>query len=496
MAPSSSADSVINSSFTVKNWVAHVNGSLDQDLESVTEHSFSIFQVPGNLRSQNPEAYAPQLIAIGPLHHFKPELYPMQTFKLAAAKRAHSSLHLPSFPEFVRCLSTLLPAIRCSYDKHLEISDEALAWILAIDGLFLLDYLHNYGELRHSSRRHFLDSSERKVNGDSVVKDVLMLENQIPLSLLMEVETKYADSSISEPLTVLLFDFCCKLSPFDLHETYPDVGLIEPRHLLDVMYQLIWLKDKPLDERARMGRTTKAAIRIAEEFVADLWDEAKDANIGLIQSVAAPVDRVVRLSKALGISDRLRKAIGEDEEEVLLPTASQLRSVGLQFGCTRDGIRSLRYDTNLKMLWLPAFTWNPNCEVLIRNLVAYELMAKSENLIVNRWVQLMSCLVRSAADVMMLKEERIIVLPTDTEDGKIVELFAGMAGSGNPEDKTGFDDHVKGVNELYNSHRKIKMSKVVKKYLKVSWDVAKVMAAVLLLVMLGVQTFCDVYKCH
>ncbi|CAL1385284.1 unnamed protein product [Linum trigynum] len=72
----------------------------------------------------------------------------------------------------------------------------------------------------------------------------------------------------------------------------------------------------------------------------------------------------------------------------------------------------------------------------------------------------------------------------------MVELFAGMAGSGDPEDKTGFDDYVKGVNEHYNSHRKIKMPKVVKKYMNVSWGVAKVMAVVLLLAMLAVQTFC------
>ncbi|CAN1265387.1 Putative UPF0481 protein At3g02645 [Linum perenne] len=509
MASSSSSSSIINPTFTEQKWLSSINTTLKLDLETLTETTtFTIFNLPDSLKSTSPESYTPQLIAVGPIHQFNPELYPMQTIKLAAAKRSQSLLHLPDFQSLVDSISRFVPKIRASYDKHFEIGDEAMSWIAAVDGLFLLDHLRRDCEPGRVGRvgRVFRDSGERKNGRDAVRRDLVKLENQIPLFLLKEMVANCSDSGTGIGagdegfrLTRSVVEFCRNLSPFDIHEPLIEIE-IEQQHLLGFLYQLIWLKEK---DRRRLIPQGRAAIqKIASEFIVDLWEEAKTSDdFALIQSVANPIDRAIRLSKTLGISSKLRKLIAEEDEQVLIPTASKLKAVGIEFCCSRDGIRSLDFDPGSKMFRVPGFAWNSGCcEVVMRNLVAYESMAKAESLVVNRYVEIMGCLVQSVADVKLLKEEGIILFAGEEakdQEEAVLEFFKGITTTVHPNrnDKTVFDDHIKAVNEHYNNHRRIKMGKMVKSYLKVSWDVAKVIAAVLLLVMLGVQTFCDVYKC-
>lgn len=57
-------------------WVVEISKILKHQLE--TEHirpSVSIFQVPDTITTKNPEAYEPQQVGLGPIHHFRPGPY-------------------------------------------------------------------------------------------------------------------------------------------------------------------------------------------------------------------------------------------------------------------------------------------------------------------------------------------------------------------------------------------------------------------------------------
>jgi len=79
-------------------WVVQIRRSLQDDGaggggdDDDNGIPVSVFNVPKQLRVHKPEAYTPQFIALGPYHHWRPELYEMERYKLAAARRAQRRL--------------------------------------------------------------------------------------------------------------------------------------------------------------------------------------------------------------------------------------------------------------------------------------------------------------------------------------------------------------------------------------------------------------------
>ena len=68
-------------------WVINIRKTLEEEVEEDGEFAVSIFSVPKLLMASDPDSYVPQQVAIGPYHYWRPELYEMQRYKIAAAKR-------------------------------------------------------------------------------------------------------------------------------------------------------------------------------------------------------------------------------------------------------------------------------------------------------------------------------------------------------------------------------------------------------------------------
>ena len=135
----------LNPNFDESRWIIRIRRTLEEALENNTDFPVSIFSVPKTLRSSDPDAYTPQQVAIGPYHYRRPELYDMEMYKLAAAKRAQR--HINGNHEFkyvVDQLKELELKIRACYHKFLNFSNEIVAWMMAIDSSFLLEFLQIY----------------------------------------------------------------------------------------------------------------------------------------------------------------------------------------------------------------------------------------------------------------------------------------------------------------------------------------------------------------
>ena len=82
-------------------WVVRIRQSLEEGAaggdgdgdgdDDDTSIPVSVFNVPKALRVHKPEAYTPQLIALGPYHHWRPELYEMERYKLASSTSSGGS---------------------------------------------------------------------------------------------------------------------------------------------------------------------------------------------------------------------------------------------------------------------------------------------------------------------------------------------------------------------------------------------------------------------
>ncbi|GFS35768.1 hypothetical protein Acr_00g0041890 [Actinidia rufa] len=100
-----------------------------------------------------------ELIGLGPYHHFQPELYEMERCKLAAARRLQKQFNRLEFKYLVAKLNLVEQYVRACYHKYLDIEGDTLAWIMAIDGLFLLDFFST-----STTTTYLVDSTGRKLS--------------------------------------------------------------------------------------------------------------------------------------------------------------------------------------------------------------------------------------------------------------------------------------------------------------------------------------------
>ncbi|KAA8535246.1 hypothetical protein F0562_030249 [Nyssa sinensis] len=172
-----------NSSSGELRWVDHMSRIIHNDVKiDINELGGCIFEVPKSIRSFKPEAYTPQLLALGPYHHFLPELYQMQLAKLYAAKEVLKLDQLLNFEQLmIDDPKELELPIRVFYNKYLNLDPNTLAWILAIDGLFLLHFF----SIDMHNEDHFA-GGKLKIN--AVIADIMMLEDQIPIILLERIQ--------------------------------------------------------------------------------------------------------------------------------------------------------------------------------------------------------------------------------------------------------------------------------------------------------------------
>jgi len=241
--------SILNSESDEDHWVIQIN-----EMASETNHSIlkkipvCIFQVPKSLSSAKPEAFAPQFIAIGPYTHFRPELYPLERFKVFAAKAVLDHFQKHDLKQVVEEFRDTATFIRASYHKYLDLKDETLLYAMAIDALFLLNFFHNYLSEKFSGS--FMMGLEDRVHlrgvkltKDAVIRDILMVENQIPTYSLLKIlvfESSEPAHSVQEYLGSMLLSFCCQHSPLKLTHTLTCSEAVSKHcHVLDLMYHLV-----------------------------------------------------------------------------------------------------------------------------------------------------------------------------------------------------------------------------------------------------------------
>ncbi|CAK9147598.1 unnamed protein product [Ilex paraguariensis] len=171
----------------------------------------------------------------------------MQRYKVAAAQRTQKQLQNLKFQHVVEKLIKYGPRIRASYDKYLDFNGETLAWMMAVDASFLLEFLQIFAfkqgkELTRVSSRmsHLVDVAGRKSAYNAILRDIVMLENQIPLFLLRKMlKIQFSSMELAENMLVsMLMGLGKELSPFKFLEEHPHLQISKRAHLLDVLYHV------------------------------------------------------------------------------------------------------------------------------------------------------------------------------------------------------------------------------------------------------------------
>ncbi|XP_034704246.1 putative UPF0481 protein At3g02645 [Vitis riparia] len=537
-----------NSSFDELEWVIQIRRTLDEELEDNSEVPVCIFNVPKTLMATKPDCYVPQEVALGPYHRWRPELYEMERYKLAAAKRIQKHLQSLKFHSLVDQLTKHEPRNRACYHKFLEFNGETLAWMMAIDASFLLEFLQVYamkeGRMltRVSSRMsHLVDYAGTKSAHNAILRDMVMLENQIPLLVLRQV-LEFQFSSLDQAddmLCSMLTGFGQDLCPFGMMENLPKIQVEEYAHLLDFLYHLIVPRSKEPSEIIEVENENESKEGKEESFgdfsyvqqlFEEIWKLLSKLNCGPVRILkriifSKPVKVILKLPWTI-VSNLPGFAIlkqpveyfffSQDKEEnkpengnsksnssivkpplieeITIPSVSELSKSGVRFLPINGGISSITFDAKMVTLYLPTVSLDVNTEVTLRNLVAYESSNASGPLVITRYTELMNGIIDTKEDAKFLRE-RGIVLNRLKSDEEVANLWNGMSRSIRLTKVPFLDKVIEDVNKYHSGRWKVKAGKFMKRYVFVSWQFLTFLAAILIVLLMTLQAFCSVYSC-
>ncbi|XP_071728536.1 UPF0481 protein At3g47200-like [Rutidosis leptorrhynchoides] len=139
----------------------------------------SIFKVPTELIDISPESYIPQVVSIGPLHRAATHVQAFEARKATYLNDLLGWLDLPHEPTLEECVQKVTGSInyiKQSYNEMVSYTDVELAHMMVMDGFFILEFIY---KVKDKDIDSFL--------GESIMKDLLKLENQIPFFVLQDL---------------------------------------------------------------------------------------------------------------------------------------------------------------------------------------------------------------------------------------------------------------------------------------------------------------------
>ncbi|KAK7256980.1 hypothetical protein RIF29_30629 [Crotalaria pallida] len=567
-----------------------------------------VYRVPKALSSTKPEAFTPQFVGLGPYHHNRQDVIIKQKRKEAAAKRVLKDFfpsELEAFTSADKLVTELMELkiatdIRESYESGIAFEDDdSILYSAIVDALFLYNSLRGLViteqdqstntvkkfELQDSILIGFhemiplVNAVGKEETKNAIIRDVFMLENQIPISVLKQIirVINISHPDVNEDVGSKLLDFCRSFSPLvKIKQLSNKSEAVEHVHMLGLMYHLIVTAPKDADsdtsdpkpERPKYWPETMTnpwanpspdscfplgcqlllmflffifqlslvwisvilqiilfCIGMGLLFLVSLFIQ------GLLFLLVKPIFRLLGflvgklkylaelcypalewISSIVNISgipfpESLKKLVAqatkacqtcmeESTQEtihVTIPSVTELHQAGIHFQPAKGGVSAIDFKEKECNFCLPMIRVNVNSDVIIRNLMAYESLTKSDSLIFTRYIELMRAIIDTEEDVKLLVDEKII--QTELTHKEVADLFNGMSKSITPTNAKHLEDVIKKVNDKFDSTARQKLSKFVTKYVYPLRHFLAVFWALALVVLTAVQTYCSFYGC-
>lgn len=249
-------------------------------------------------------------------------------------------------------------SIRNEYDTELACKlDEKLAYMLALDASFIVEILLSTADPEYQSgfNVYYCGRVPRPLR-KSILQDFVLLENQIPLSLLLKVirmdKDCESDAKAEQTLGSLVTKIARELLPFYMlpEDSYASLmrNIATQKHLLDCLYGIVTHGG---------ARSTKFNLK---------------------------------------------------EKPTHFPCAVDLHQCGVAFKAISPGnMSSVKFDYRKAILYVPKVRVGDDTERLFRNLIAYESHLVDEVGVLS-YLRFMNSLVDSEADVALLVQKGII----------------------------------------------------------------------------------------
>ncbi|CDO99352.1 unnamed protein product [Coffea canephora] len=419
-----------------------ISASLNEKLSGRSQLSNEkcIFRVHDRLRRHNPQAYEPEIVAIGPYHHGKSKLQNMEEHKL---RYLQGLLHRRGETSVERYIEALLPlegrARRC-YAEEISLSKDDFVEMMCLDGCFLIETLRK-------SQQHNLRNDEDPIFqmdwlGLSVGRDLFLFENQLPLFVLVQLfdMTKFAESENLSDLAIPYFTtgfFPCR----DGYQFCTKNSDGEAIHLLDLMHKS-WCS------------SFAAKLPEIKDFCDDLPFE-------------------------------------------FIKSSTELELRGIKFEKAERSTSWLHITFANGVIKIPPFPVGDVTETFFRNLVAYEeyiLTGYEDRRCVTDYAIFMDCLIDSSRDVERLGQRGIITncLGDDAAVSTIInKLFNDVILR---REHFCYRRLFKEVNEQSSRQLNIWKAHLMRNYFKTPWSIISFLAACFLILLATVQAIFSILQ--
>ncbi|KAK4371271.1 hypothetical protein RND71_010746 [Anisodus tanguticus] len=436
---------------------------IDTDLKNLSIKSCTIFKVTVGLSASNPDAYKPQLVSIGPYHYNNTQLRSMENYKLRYLQRF---LQRKAGIDVKRCIRELEnlkdDTLKCYDDIEGLYSDKTSGQflkMLLLDGCFVVEFIR--------------ERCERKPNGEDeiievgciynqVLRDMLLLENQLPFFVLtklhdMTMDKKPFTKLVKETFNFSLLKMC--------HSSFIDTeghDIKNIKHLLQLVHMLC----QPSKKKA--SQTGNPDLEMGY-----CWNPFQMNWL---------------------------KTMPNDNQtwDADMPNATDLHEAGVRFSKVEEISRRSEedeYNTSLfdikfenGLITIPCFEVFDSTEAILRNLIAYEQLSFAvQPKYFSDFSTFMDYLIDTDKDVSLLRQKKIIRNEIG-EDKEVASLFNKIGkGVAVYEDFYYEEECKKLIQHCVKPWNRMKAS-LMHNYCYSPWAGASTAGAIILLILTAIQT--------
>nr|TKS15278.1 hypothetical protein D5086_0000035540 [Populus alba] len=210
-----------------RNIVTRLNSMVDSCTRQQVLSECCIYEVPNLLRNVKPEAYTPQLISIGPLHHGDAKLEIMKREKLICFREfKENKLSDERIMDLVKIIRNKEKNIRQYYSKNFnEIGSTDFIEMILLDAVFIIEFI------KESDDADGPKNLEPWMMSD-IKEDLKLLGNQLPFFIIEEIYDEVNRARQELPSIPLL-----RLATFHFGKyAFPEVSLILAATVFHISY--------------------------------------------------------------------------------------------------------------------------------------------------------------------------------------------------------------------------------------------------------------------
>ncbi|KAL4033906.1 hypothetical protein IC575_007024 [Cucumis melo] len=432
----------------------------------------SIYRIPKQLREMNPKAYTPQLISIGPFHHYRcqndfktTEQYKLQALVNFLRRINNNNEIMEEDQDVVKkigsledllktgTLKVLVEKVHCRmaeaqncYSEPIDYMDHhSFVIMMLLDACFIMEiFIQQYDASCPRDRKfpHIQDNVDFLLlypeTTQGITNDLIKLENQVPFFLLQHIFNMIPQRS--PPVSFIHLTYSALYDWFISTYKICSVGIVpyEPKHLVHFL-SFYFIPSHTTDD---MIQNMQDVIKNSENkkknnynflsffstlFCCQLWQNPDKKN--------------------------------NDQELLSPPSITEL----CESGVTIKKAKNAQYLTNISfkngVLKIPHLHIYDEFELMFRNLIAFEqFRAGNQNMYATQYILFIDDLISTEKDVRLLVNSGVIINNIGGSDKEVSELFNNLG---------------KFVNHCRNPYMFNHISKALRKHCNGRWNKAK-----------------------